>query len=137
MPDGVTEIPLMRFDLNNNGLVDSEDYVLLYVTGASDWAFDTSARQYYYNLDRFEDYRHYWLFAKQTGAPLALQRMPAVNGAASATLTSFENHILFKKSLSLSISGGDPTAGQRAGSIGSGRPLRRPCLIFNTKSPCP
>ena len=115
LPDGVTEIPLMRFDLNNNGLVDSEDYVLLYVTGASDWAFDTAGRQYYYNLDRFEDYRHYWLFVKQTGSPLALQRMPAVNGAASAALTSFENHILFKKSLSLSINGGDPTKGEEGG----------------------
>ena len=96
-------------------MVDSGDYVLLYVTGASDWAFDTAGRQYYYNLDRFEDYRHYWLFAKQTGAPLALQRMPVVNGAASVTLTSFENHILFKKSLSLSINGGDPTTGQEGG----------------------
>ncbi len=111
LPDGAMEIPLMRFDLNQNGMVDSGDYVLLYVTGASDWAFDTAGRQYYYNLDRFEDYRHYWLFAKQTGAPLALQRMPVVNGAASVTLTSFENHILFKKSLSLSINGGDPTTG--------------------------
>ena len=115
LPDGAMEIPLMRFDLNQNGMVDSGDYVLLYVTGASDWAFDTAGRQYYYNLDRFEDYRHYWLFAKQAGAPLAFQRMPVVNGAASVTLTSFQNHILFKKSLSLSIKGGDPTKGQEGG----------------------
>ena len=43
LPDGVTEIPLMRFDLNGNGIVDSNDYVLAYVTGESDWAFDTGS----------------------------------------------------------------------------------------------
>ena len=107
LPDGIGEIPLMRFDLNNNGTVDSEDYVLLYVTGASDWGFDTASHQYYYNLDRYEDYRHYWLFEKQSGAsPLEFQRMPVVNGPVSTTLTSFQNHVLFKKPVDLSSYGG-------------------------------
>ena len=116
LPDGVAEVPLMRFDLNRNGTVDPEDYVMLYVTGASDWAFDTASQQYYYNLDRFDDYRHYWLFVKQSGAlPVAFQRMPVINGPVSATVTSFQNHILYKNPVDLSINGGDPTKGEEGG----------------------
>ena len=115
LPAGVSETPLMRFDRNQNGVVDTDDYVLLYVTGASDWAFDTVSQQYYYNLDRFEDYRHYWLFTKQSGAPMALMSMPVVNGPASSVLTSFQNHILYKKPLYLSDKGGDPGKGEEGG----------------------
>ena len=115
LPDGFSEIPLMRFDRNQNGAVDPDDYIVLYVTGASDWAFDTASRQYYYNLDRFEDFRHYWLFAKQTSAPAALKRMPVVNGPVSFTLTSFQNHIVFKNPLYLSAKGGDPLKGEEGG----------------------
>jgi Peptidase family C25. len=115
LPDGVSEVPLMRFDRNQNGTVDPDDYVLLYGTGASDWAFDTVSQQYCYNLDRFEDFRHYWLFVKQAGAPLALQRMPTVSGPVTATVTSFQNHILFKKPINLSSKGGDQTKGEEGG----------------------
>ena len=107
LPDGILEIPLMRFDLNNNGIVDSGDYILLYATGASDWAFDTASHRYYYNLNRYEDYRHYWLFVKQSAAsPVAFQRMPPNSSPVTMTRTSFQNHALFKKPLSLSSHGG-------------------------------
>jgi len=39
IPDGVREIPLMRFDLNKNGICDANDYILAYVTGISDWYY--------------------------------------------------------------------------------------------------
>jgi hypothetical protein len=115
LPDGVTEIPLMRFDLNGNGLVDSNDYILAYVTGGSDWAFDTGSGHYYYNLNRYEDYRHYWLTSKTMGAAASLSRMMPVSALAAKNLTSFQNHILFKEPLYLSLSGGNPAEQEEGG----------------------
>jgi len=114
LPDGVTEIPLLRFDLNGNGIVDPEDYVVGYVTGSSDWAWDTSAGRYYYNLDRYEDYRHYWITVKPAGG-MALQRTTAVAGSDPATINSFTNHILFKQPQALSNKGGDVSKGEFSG----------------------
>jgi hypothetical protein len=115
LPDGIAEIPLMRFDLNGNGLVDSNDYIVAYVTGESDWAFDTAAHQYYYNLNRFEDYRHYWLLRKASGSVAPLTRMTPVSALAATNLTSFQNHILFKDPIYLSIHGGDPKEEEEGG----------------------
>jgi hypothetical protein len=114
LPDGVTEIPLMRFDLNGNGIVDPEDYVVAYVTGSSDWAWDTSAGQYYYNLDRYEDSRHYWITVKPSGG-LSPQRMVPAPGGGAVAATSFKNRIFFNESKDISYKGGDVSKGERSG----------------------
>ncbi|HEX2959659.1 MAG TPA: C25 family cysteine peptidase [Chitinispirillaceae bacterium] len=68
LPDGVVEIPLLRVDINSNGMVDPEDYFLTYVTGASDWGFDFNESNYKMNIDRYDDYRNYWLTTGNNGA---------------------------------------------------------------------
>ncbi|HEX3019000.1 MAG TPA: hypothetical protein VHP36_01800, partial [Chitinispirillaceae bacterium] len=60
IPSGLTEVPLLRVDRNKNTYVDSDDYFLAFVTGASDWFFIHN-REYSFNLDRYDDYRKYWL----------------------------------------------------------------------------
>jgi hypothetical protein len=97
LPDGVSEVPLLRFDVNKNGLADSSDYFLAYVSSISDWFYDTSSSQYFYKVDPYEDYRHYWITVKNSSA-LTLAKMGQVTGAAADTFTSVKGHILFKKS---------------------------------------
>jgi hypothetical protein len=59
LPDGIVEIPLLRIDKNKNGMVDRDDYFIAFVTGGSDWAFNGA--DYQFNIDRYDDYRNYWL----------------------------------------------------------------------------
>jgi hypothetical protein len=59
LPDGIIEIPLMRIDKNKNGMVDADDFFIAFVTGASDWTFNGD--DYQFNIDRYDDYRNYWL----------------------------------------------------------------------------
>jgi hypothetical protein len=61
LPDGIVEIPLLRVDVNKDGMVDNEDYFIAYVTGSSDWQFNVSDRIYEMNINHYDDYRHYWL----------------------------------------------------------------------------
>jgi hypothetical protein len=114
LPDGVIEIPLLRFDLNSNGIVDPEDYVLAYVTGASDWAWSKEKNEYYYNLNRYEDYRHYWLIRSARNAS-GLLFMPQEAVASPVTANSFKNHILYKKSKEISHEGGNVERGEKSG----------------------
>jgi len=105
LPDGVSEVPLLRFDVNKNGLADSSDYFLAYVSSISDWRYDTSSAQYFYKVDPYDDYRHYWITVKKSSA-LTLIKMGPVAGAAADTFTSLKGHCYLKKSVWPSASQG-------------------------------
>ena len=98
LPDGVSEIPVVRVDVNGNGTVDAGDYALIYVSGSSDWMDTTTnnVHKYMFRLNRYEDYRHYWLMLKQSGSAATMTAMPHTTASPSKTLTSFQNHMLYK-----------------------------------------
>jgi hypothetical protein len=96
IPNGLSEVPMARFDVNGNGMVDTSDYFLAYVSSISDWEYDTTAHRFSYQIDHYDDYRHYWMAVMDTA--LSLTKMAAVAGQAPV-VTSFENHVLFKKSV--------------------------------------
>jgi hypothetical protein len=98
IPDGVTEVPLLRIDNGKPDTLDAPDYVLAYVSGLSDWRYDSLTKRFTYALDRYDDYRHYWLAVKNPGPALALTRMAPVGAAAADTLTSTPGHYLVKRS---------------------------------------
>ncbi len=66
IPHGVTEIPLMRFDLDGDGRVDDEDYFLAYTTGTSDWAYDTGEKKHAFQIDPYALRRRYWVGRSRT-----------------------------------------------------------------------
>lgn len=68
IPDGVVEVPLLRICSNKNGMVDIGDVFIAYVTGASDWMFGN--KSYKFNVDRYDDYRHYWLTTGNYGSSM-------------------------------------------------------------------
>ncbi len=65
IPDGISEIPLYRYDENGNGLVDKNDYLLAYVSNLSDWYYDN---EFKFRIDPYDESRTYWLFEKSQNA---------------------------------------------------------------------
>ncbi len=114
LPDGVREIPLLRFDKDGDGIVDPEDYVLAYVTGSSDWSWNKEQQAYFYDLNRYEDYRHYWI-TKRNGNGAAVQAVPPLDAPPEKTIKSFKNHMLFKMSKEISHLGGNVERGEKSG----------------------
>jgi hypothetical protein len=68
LPDGIVEIPLLRIDRNKDGMVGVDDFFITYVTGASDWTFNNG--NYKFNIDRYDDYRNYWLTTGNNGSSI-------------------------------------------------------------------
>ncbi|MDD5674187.1 MAG: C25 family cysteine peptidase, partial [Chitinivibrionales bacterium] len=98
IPDGVAEVPLLRIDRNGNGLLDSEDMVLAYVTGASDWRFDSTQYTYTYALNHYTDQRRYWVLL-DAGVTSGLSMQPAAGlpPAGDTTLTDSKQWLLIKQ----------------------------------------
>jgi hypothetical protein len=69
LSEGIVEIPLLRVDSNRDGIVDQGDYFVAFVTGASDWNFNGS---YEMNIDRYDDYRNYWLTTGSGGLSMGV-----------------------------------------------------------------
>jgi hypothetical protein len=82
VPVGVYEVPILRYDLNGNGVVDDDDYVVGYVSGASDWGFD---KQFGFSINPYDDSRTYWLAVKGAGEGKRMERyvQPVAGGAAA------------------------------------------------------
>ncbi len=98
IPEGVNEIPLMRFDRNNNNLVDDEDRFIAYVTGASDWEFNQNNGKFYFNLDLYDDYRTYWITHSETQG-LTIEKYQLISSNPKRELTKFTDVIQYRKSL--------------------------------------
>lgn len=97
IPAGVTEVPLIRIDRDNDGFVDEDDYFLAYVTGLSDWVYDSVSNDFVFSVDKYADDRSYILTIKSVGTGMTMRTFQQPSGAAD-TLTSFENRIVFKQS---------------------------------------
>ena len=101
IPAGIAEVPLLRVDRNHDGLVDADDFVLAYVTGLNDWVYDSVQHDFVYVTDDFDDYRHYFLTLKQSGAGASMARFTQPPAAVGVdTLDSFLNRAMFKELLS-------------------------------------
>jgi hypothetical protein len=100
IPDGVVEVPAMRADMNNNGVLDAEDCLLFYATGASDWEYEASGAggSWEYNLDRYENFRRYWVTVGPS-AGKSMGRFSPPRAPPADTQRSFVDHQLWLRPL--------------------------------------
>ena len=110
-PDGMREVPVLRFDVNNNGLLDSSDYILAYVSGASDWVYDGQNGRYVFSLNRYDDYRRYWICQNTAAKGLSLEKTAPLPAVAGDVITSFRSHLLLKSPKRILDAGGEGGAG--------------------------
>jgi hypothetical protein len=92
-PSGVVKIPLRSFGMGTT--VTASGYFLAYVTGASDWGYVPVDRSFRFELNRFDDYRTYWL-VNQSGGPVMGDY--ACRTAPSDSATTFGNRLYVKRS---------------------------------------
>jgi len=91
IPDGIKEVPMLRYDINGNGFVDNEDYCLAYVSGANDWKYKHT---HLYNINYYDDQRAYWLTVKsQSGMTFTKFTQPS---GAFKSYTHFKNRLYCK-----------------------------------------
>lgn len=106
IPNGVVEIPLLKMDINGNGLFDNNDYILAYVSSLSGWFFDSSINDYNYYLNHFENNRYYWLSIGISGKNISHYSCQSIP---TSIITTHENRIKYKQSNQLRYaSGGHP-----------------------------
>jgi len=100
IPIGVFDIPILRYDLNKNGSVDDGDYFIAYVSGSSDWSYDTVSQEFSYKINRYDDRRTYWLTVKAGGgASMTRFEQPP---SAAAEFNYFENNMYLRTPQALS-----------------------------------
>jgi hypothetical protein len=104
-PDGMKEVPVMRCDVNGNGILDSSDYLLAYVSGASDWVYDALNKRYVFSLNRYDDYRRYWVADKGAAYGMELKKNDSLSVSGPQVVNSFSSHLLLKKSTRIIRSG--------------------------------
>jgi hypothetical protein len=97
IPAGVREIPLFRYDANQNNKVDDKDYFLAVVTGLSDWQYENEGREWRVKVDPYDDDRTYWLALKSSGNGATMRKYLQPPGAFDTT-ENFTNRIAFKQS---------------------------------------
>lgn len=95
IPLGIAPVAILAYDLDNDGLFNHDDYFLAYVSGLSDWQFDSTARDYRYSFNHFGDYRYYWLENTKNSTFIPKFYCDAVP---AKTLTTFNYRIRYKKS---------------------------------------
>jgi len=117
IPSGVREIPVIRFDLDKDGIFDPEDYFLAYVSGVCDWYYDTikivdtadsSKRDFAFNQNRVENYRYYWIRVSGPGKSIPKFECNALPGK---TVSCFEYRERYKMSKYLMSEGGGGSKG--------------------------
>lgn len=92
----IVEIPVLRFDLNGDGRMGTEDYLVAWVTGASDWRYNAGLGDHQFVLNRYTDYRTYWLaYRPDSAATMRTHTQPA---AASTVTTSVAGRTYLKRS---------------------------------------
>ncbi|MBN1578946.1 MAG: hypothetical protein JW913_20460 [Chitinispirillaceae bacterium] len=95
--DGVNEVPLLRLDRNGNNVLDDDDCLLAYVTGASDWMADTQWGTYRFDLDLYDDYRTYWLTVS-SGDGLSIGKERGEPSPATREVTAFTDLLQYRRS---------------------------------------
>lgn len=98
--NGLEPIPLMRFDINGNGIVDSNDYVLGYMSGVSDWTYDTINKEYKYDIHDYELYRTYWLLENKTFALTMKTQNENTEQTANMTSSFVNRKFMIQRNLS-------------------------------------
>ncbi len=99
IPPGVSSIPLRRVDVNGDGLFNSNDYLLAYVSAICDWYYDTAQNDFEYLFNHYETKRYYWLAIQ--GSAKTVTRFVQPAGVPAINVSAFENRIRYKQSKEL------------------------------------
>lgn len=102
IPQGSIQIPLVKYDLDNNGFFDNNDYCLTPVTGICDWYWnkDTLGASWKFGLNRLETSRHYWITTLAQSL-VNSSEIQASHSIVSDTITSVPQYVEFKQATNL------------------------------------
>ncbi|MFP4013611.1 MAG: C25 family cysteine peptidase, partial [Chitinispirillaceae bacterium] len=96
IPLGVSQVPTLRFDSDKDGTVDPEDYILAYTSEVSDWTYNQYSKLFTFSLNRYDDYRTYWLTVDNMSESMEMTSFAQPEGAGVAT-EYFENNVYLRE----------------------------------------
>lgn len=96
IPLGVSQIPTLRFDLDRDGTVDPEDHILAYTSEVSDWDYNHYVNLFTFSLNRYDDYRTYWLTVDNQNESVQMSAFVEPEGAGVAT-EYFEDNVYLRE----------------------------------------
>lgn len=89
--DDLAENPIKTYDLNNNGVLDENDYVLFYGEGPVKWTYSKANGYFLHEQHYYSDYSYYFL-SIDNGIGKRITMEEATRPAIDYTVTSFNDY---------------------------------------------
>lgn len=90
IPDGLPELPVRVFDLNNDGLFNGNDYLVFFAKGPHEWSLNSATGIFSHELNPYRD-RNFYFISVTSGNSRTLAAATPVTGNATAQVTSFDD----------------------------------------------
>jgi len=89
-PDDLLEVPLFRFDANQDGLFNGNDYILFFARSAHQWQYDDTESRYRHRYNPYRDQNY--LFLSVNAGPGIGPNPQSFSGAANTTVSVFDDY---------------------------------------------
>jgi hypothetical protein len=91
-PDDLVENAIEIHDKNNNGIFDSEDYLLFYAQDANPWKYNKSTIHFSHSNHLYDSYAYYFITIDKNGGGKRIQTAPKNTQAITNTANNFVDY---------------------------------------------
>ncbi|NVO02626.1 MAG: type IX secretion system sortase PorU [Bacteroidetes bacterium] len=95
-PDDLMENPIIVKDLNNNGIFDSDDYILFYGQSPTKWKYNSTDKKFHHRINDYSDVSVYFITA-DLGVGKRVTDQASITNPANATITTFNDYACHEK----------------------------------------
>ncbi|MGB0176287.1 MAG: type IX secretion system sortase PorU, partial [Owenweeksia sp.] len=108
--DDLLDVPLKVVDANNNGIFDGSDYALFFARGPHTWSYNDQNGFFTHTLNFYRDANFYFV-SVDNGAGKRVNSVSANTGAATATVSTYDDYQFKEDDLENLVGAGRQWAG--------------------------
>ena len=91
IPAGIPDVPLQVFDQNNDGLFNSNDYLVFYARGPHDWSYRANTDEFVHQLNPYRT-KNFYFISLNSGAGKSVNAAAPITDPASVQVTAFDDY---------------------------------------------